>query len=76
MKKQTSLGFILLYVGFIFLILGVSAEFFLRHLRPDLIAPSSERDKYCVYDPEIGWINKPMASGRASFAASSEETAR
>jgi len=64
MKKKTSLGFFLLYICFICLILGVSAELFLRHLRPDLIAPSSERDKYCVYDPEIGWINKPLAFGR------------
>lgn len=56
--------YILIILAFFF----GALELFARHLRPQLIHPSNEREKFCEYDGEIGWVNKPGVSGRFSGA--------
>ncbi len=64
MKKFFSALFFILYIIFIVAVFFGAMELAARHLRPQLIHPSRERERFCQYDPEIGWVNKPLASGR------------
>jgi hypothetical protein len=44
----------------------VCIEQYFRSSRPDLLAGTVERDHFCMYDPEIGWVNRPNAKGKFS----------
>lgn len=63
MKRFSNLITFLVYLAVLFVISAALLEVFSRTLRPDLGSLSKERERFCRYDPEIGWVNKTGASG-------------
>jgi hypothetical protein len=63
MKKFYSGLFFVAYLISLILIVGLAAEGFARFMRPQLIHPTRD-EQFRIYDPEIGWVNKPSVEDR------------
>lgn len=63
MKKIFSVLVFILYLLLLFAIGIAAVEMLARHLRPNLLHSPREREKFCRYDPEIGWVHKPSVAG-------------
>ncbi len=62
MKRLITALLFLIYILGIFFILFILMEIAARSFYSST-PPLKERERFCVYDPEIGWRNKPGASG-------------